>query len=241
MQNKSIEFFTWIRKIEFINIVNYFKNYYDKENKKIEYDLTIRYLNLNDFKEYLNQEFDEVIKKFYKNEFSKNNPAKKDFYETLMFIQNYLNSFNNDTYDKIRKHKILYFIIAFAISTNKLYGLWKNEEEIFSFFKTENNRKMEWSAFAKGPVLKTIYNPWPGKDDELFLDNDQKKLLIFEVSYFSMKNFSTMKLIDESHKTYPWINNFKENKYYSKIEKKEIISYFKENKPFFEKYLLEKY
>lgn len=241
MQNKSIEFFTWIRKIEFINIVNYFKNYYDKENKKIEYGLTIKYLNLNEFKEYLNQEFDEVIKKFDKNEFSKNNPAKKDFYETLMFIQNYLNSFNNDTYDKIRKHKILYFIIAFAISTNKLYGLWKNEEEIFSFFKTKNNKKMEWSAFAKGPVLKTIYNPWPGKDDELFLDSDQKKLLIFEVSYFSMKNFSTMKLIDESHKTYPWINNFKENKYYSKIENKEIISYFKENKPFFEKYLLEKH
>lgn len=238
MQNKGIEFFTWIRKIEFINIVNYFKNYYNKEKEKIEYDLTLKYLNLDKFKDYSNQEFEEVIKDFKKNEFAKNNVIKKDFYETLMFVQNYLNSFNNDSYDKIRKHKILYFIIAFAISTNKLYGLWENEEEIFSFFKTKKSEKIEWSAFAKGPVLKTIYNPWPGKDDELFLDNDQKKLLIFEVSYFSMKNFSTMKLIDESHKTSPWIDNFKESKYYSKIDNKEIISYFQNKKPFFEKYLL---
>lgn len=240
MQNDWIELFTWIRKIEFNNIVNYFKNYYNEKNKNIEYQLTLKYLNLNQFKEYTNQEFKEVINKFEKNEIYKNNPERRDFYETLMFIQNYLNGFNNDTYDKIRKHKILYFLIAFAISTNKLYGLWKEEEDIFTFFKTKDNKKIEWSAFAKGPVLKIIYKAWPNKDDELFLFNNQKKLLIFEVSYFSMKNFSTIKLIDESHETDPWINSFKNNKYYSKIENKEIITYFKNNQPFFERYLLKK-
>lgn len=93
---------------------------------------------------------------------------------------------------------------------------------------------MSWCAFENGPILNSIYNPSPKEDNDLFiLYKNEKQLIVFEMAYFFLKNFSTIELIEESHKTKPWIDNFERYSYYKKIKNSEIIEYFKNNEPFF--------
>lgn len=64
-------------------------------------------------------------------------------------------------------------------------------------------------------------------------------MAVFEMGYFLLKNFSTIRLAEESRKTDPWSKSYEndENKFYIKIKNEDIIDYFKNNKPFFLKLL----
>ncbi|CRX37350.1 / / hypothetical protein / 276340:277128 Reverse [Candidatus Hepatoplasma crinochetorum] len=267
----EIEFFNWIREIEFKRLKKYYIDRYEKEDSEESYlikkylDFEFKKYDENEFEELINKfkkeqnytenEFEELINKFKKEQFFYKN-KKKEFakqkeieilkiYDTICFIKNYLYYINNSKYDKIRKHKIIYFIFAFAINKNSDFKLWKDGNDIFNSFYNEKNKnkKISFCAFENGPILETIYfsknsNPPIGEDDNLIISVDnEKKLFTFEMAYFLLREFSTLQLIKESHKTDPWEKNYQPDKYFVPIKNEEIIKYFEKNKPFILKLL----
>lgn len=252
----EIEFFNWIRKIEFKRLKKYYIDRYENENNK-ESILIRKYLNC-EFKKYDENEFDKLIEKFkkeenyseIKNKQGKNLKKKEDIeilkiYDTICFIKNYLSTLNNREYNKVRKHKMIYFIFAFAINKNSDFNLWEDSKSIFESFYSEKDKKKKifFCAFENGPILEPIYfsknsNPPIGEDDNLIISVDNKrKMIVFEMAYFLLREFSTLQLIKESHKTDPWIKNYQPDKYFVPIKNEEIIEYFEENEPFILKIL----
>ncbi|BDV02977.1 hypothetical protein [Candidatus Hepatoplasma crinochetorum] len=256
MKNNKIEFFTWVRKIEFIKLKKHYEHYYSNiiNINNNEFLLLKKYLNQNLFTDYTEKDFDKIKEKFKKEENfdpieninkdinKKEDAFKQKIYDILIDIEDHLKQFSKHNYNKLRKHKIIYFIIGHAINTNKKYSLWKEESDIFSSFisNKKNYEKMTWCAFENGPILNSIYNPSPNEDNDLFIIyKNEKQLIVFEMAYFFLKNFSTIELIEESHETKPWKDNFEKYSYYKKIKNSEIIEYFKNNEPFFIKLINE--
>lgn len=70
MKNNKIEFFTWIRKIEFMKLKKHYEHYYSNiinvDNN--EFLLLKKYLNENLFTDYTTKDFEKIKEKFKKNE-----------------------------------------------------------------------------------------------------------------------------------------------------------------------------
>lgn len=252
--NNEIEFFTWIRKIEFLRLQKYYQEYYQKNGNNKELFLVNKYLTEKKLNNFLEKDLNSWLNKFKKEnnfEIKENSELKKinDANEITLYkiyylfndIKNQLFFLNEENYNKFRKHKLIYFILGFAINTNKKYQLWNNEKEIFESFVINKNKsmKLNWYAFEKGPILGNIFATNYNDLSFSFRVDDQRKLIVFEMAYFLLKDFSTIRLMEESHKTDPWSKNYKnyQNKLYIKIENEDIINYFKNNKPFFLKLL----
>lgn len=255
MKGNDIELFEWIRKIEFSRLKDYYQKIYGYKNfNNYEMQLFHKYLKFENFENLnLENKFENFVKKFKKNE--KFNPEEKNenkndkyyslekIYNVILSIGNELKTFTQGRYNKIRKHKLIYFMSAFVINKNEIYKIWKNPEDVFKSFYPKNRKKakIEWCAFDNGPILKSIYkidkNVFDDIDDELILVNNEKNLKAFEIAYLVLRNFSTINLIEESHLTEPWSNNYEKKSYFKKISNNEIVKYFIENKPFFTKYL----
>ncbi|BDV02949.1 hypothetical protein [Candidatus Hepatoplasma crinochetorum] len=256
----EIEFFTWIRKIEFNRLKEYYIKNNSKDQKTNQNEINLLKIYLDSkviFEKYDNNEFSELSKKFSeennieeirnkikkevninkRREIEKKNKEILKVDDTINFIKDYLSTLTNQNYNKMRKHKILYFMNAFAINLNKSTKLWKNNQEIFNLFfaQFDKNKSIEWCAFENGPILKNIYHT--GLDDNLFFKIEENKLIIFEIAYFLLREFSTLQLVKESHKTNPWEKNYNPNIYYAKIPTKEMIEFFEKNRPFFAKTL----
>ncbi|CRX37358.1 / / hypothetical protein / 276340:277128 Reverse [Candidatus Hepatoplasma crinochetorum] len=245
MNHNKIEFFKWIREIEFKNWKNYYIDYFKKIKDENISNWIKENLNLlKDFKNTLTKfkkENFELIKKLEnqidnnkKINLNKDEKEKSKIYELMISINEYLDFINNENYNKVKKHKMIYFMISFAIYKNKSYLGWEKYEDIFKIFLIDEKKEnMEWCAFENGPILKNIYR-WNKFDKEIYfsnLTNDQFK--IFESAYFLLKNYTIPILINKSHETDPWKKVFKEESYYKKIKNEDIIKYFKKNKPFF--------
>lgn len=245
---KGIELFKWIRKIEFSFLEKYYKEEY--KDKKEELNLLEKYLIFKNFEPLEENKF-KLLTKFIEEEkydiknSEKNNQNEeqrrlKKIYDILFSIASELTSFTQGKYNKFRKHKLLYFMLAFAINKNPDYGVWEDAEDIINnLFYAKNNKreKIEWCAFDNGPILKNIYksgeNVFDDIDDKLMLIDDSEILKVLEISYIILKNFTTMDLIEESHNTDPWKNNYEKNVNFKKIENNDIIDYFSKNEPFF--------
>lgn len=247
MNQNKIEFFNWIKEIEFKNWKNYYINSFNntkdeniskwiKKNLNLLKDLTIELDNFKKENIKLIEKLKNQIDNNKEINLNKEEKEKSKIYELMLSIKEYLNSMDNQNYNKVKKHKMIYFMISFAIYKNKSYFAWKNYEDIFKIFwidEKKENIKMQWCAFENGPILKNIYK-WNDFDKEIYFNNltdDQFK--IFESAYFLLKKYTIPILINKSHETDPWKNVFKKESYYKKIENKDIIKYFKKNKPFF--------
>ncbi|BDV03491.1 MAG: hypothetical protein HPPSJP_2120 [Candidatus Hepatoplasma scabrum] len=256
MENKGIELFTWIRKIEFDRI----KNYYCETLEKKELDYLNKYLNFEKFKNPNKKEFNQLINNFENNNnfdprkideklkrkesLSEQENLSSKIYNMLFLIWNEMEIFAQGKYNKIKKHKLIYFMIAYAINKNKDYGIFENPNEIFKkiYSKNEKNQEAKWWAFDNGPVLSNIYKKDNGYtnndiDDNLILKNEQNFLNIFKIAYLVLRNFTTNDLIEESHKTDPWKKVYKPNSKHTPIDNKDIINYFTYNEPFFNKFI----
>ncbi len=135
--------------------------------------------------------------------------------------------YHNDNFDKTRKYKILYFLYAFYIYiTNNIISL--NNDEVH-FFK---NHEKDWYAFKNGPVFNT-YN-YLEKDNQIIINwdtFDKKTQSLLKTFLKLLIDMPTSLLIEESHKTDPWKDNYKENSSYLKIADSEIIAFFKVKEP----------
>lgn len=253
-ENKEIEFFSWIRKIEFLKLKKYYQKYYQKNGGNRELFFINKYLTEKKLNNFDQKNFNLWINKFKKEnnfEIKENEELKKindpdqiilhKIYYLFEDIKNYMLLLNDKNYNKFYIYKLIYFILGFSINTNKKYELWSNEEEILKSFIINKSKKtkLNWYAFENGPILGNIFIT--NEQDFLFYFkvDDERKLVIFEMAYFLLKNFPTIRLTEESYKTDPWLKNYESsgNQLYFKIKNEDIINYFKNNKPFFLKLL----
>lgn len=187
--NNEIDFFIWIRKIEFLRLQKYYKEYYQKNGSNKELFLINKYLKANKLNNFEDKNFNLLINKFKKEnnfEIKKNNELKKindpdeiilyKIYYLFLDIKNYMLLFNEKNYNKFHKYKLIYFILGFAINTNKKYELWIKEEEIFKSFIFNKNKdlKLNWYAFENGPILGNVFIT-DGDDSSLHIKVDDKK------------------------------------------------------------------
>lgn len=246
MNQNKIEFFAWIKEIEFKNWKNYYINYFENTKDENISKWIKKHLNsLKDLNFELNKFKEENLKLISKLDDQINNKfnLKKEekelskIYELMISINENLNFIDNKNYNKVKKHKIIYFMISFAIYKNKSYLAWEKYDDIFKLFLFDIKREnvyMKWCAFENGPILKNIYR-WNGIDKEIYFNNNltEDQFKILESAYFLLKKYPISILINKSHETDPWKNVFKSKSYYQEIKKEDIIKYFKKNKPFF--------
>lgn len=245
MNQNTIEFFDWIKGIEFKNwknyYINYFKNTKDnnifiwiENNLNSTKDLNCELMKFKEENSALIKKLENQINNNKKINLNKEEEEKSKIYELMISIEEDLNFINNKNYNKVKKHKIIYFMLSFAIYKNQKYLAWEKYDDIFKIFLIDKKQQnMEWCAFENGPILKNIYR-WNDSDKEIYfnnLTNDQFK--IFESAYFLLKKYPISILINKSHETEPWKKVFKKDSYYEKIKNEDIVKYFKKNKPFF--------
>ncbi len=146
---------------------------------------------------------EDFLKKEYEDKLDK--LIYQQYINDVLYITN---SYQNNSYNKRRKFKEIYFLYGTFI-----YVL--NEKNInINFFK--NDEKVKWVSFQDGPIIKEIndikiYNfmDIDGKinlNDDIFKNNELNEL--FCNTFLFLNNFETTEeLIEESHKTKPWKDN----------------------------------
>ncbi|BDV02490.1 MAG: hypothetical protein HPAVJP_3790 [Candidatus Hepatoplasma vulgare] len=232
-----MNFIDWLKKIE-IKAIN---KKYKEGLKNYDFDSLIKDYISKDL-EIEKNKLEETIKKINLNKEieDKNILILKDWlidlYDILCFF-----SEENMKFNKVWKYKILYFIyggfIYYQEYLKKYFekrGFKKRKN--FNFFI--NEEKIKWFAFEKGPI--TNHYKFLGKDESININiekNDIETKEILEDFYLILKKNSLETLIEESHKTDPWEKAFKKNEKerpkWQEIKGEEIISYFKENIPFY--------
>lgn len=208
----------------------------------MEYFKLIRQLKLDDFnKKYSldfenveNNEIDETIKKTLKQMRKlcslKMTTEEKQEFERLENYIEILNENRPKLSNKIATHLNIYFLYGLFINFNKSI----NDEETKFFSSTVEDIPTEWSAFERGPILKSHYE-YMKNDKDINIDWDNWTLLqqeVFKLGEKVLSEYSTKKLIEESQRTQPWINQWNKEKY-GEIPSKDIKEYFEENALFF--------
>ncbi|NOQ50055.1 MAG: hypothetical protein GQ557_00120, partial [Mycoplasmataceae bacterium] len=140
----------------------------------------------------------------------------------------------NGEFNKVKKHKILYFLNGLDIFLQNNLSIYKNKET--KFLIINGGKKMQWLAFARGPVLDNEYQI--GFEDKNIISIntsiDEGIMNFFEISLLSLLTYDVNKLIKESHDTKPFFECYK-GQYRDEIPNEIIINYFKVNMPFFMK------
>lgn len=243
---KNSNFLDWLKEIEIKNLnkkfekkiddFDKFKSNFIKENIQIQISKIKKYkIKENLILENLKLENLKDIRKINTKE-----KTKIDWLLELFQIEDFFKE-ENMQLNKVWKYKILYFIYAAFIYVDEITNkgiknlIDKNKlKENERFFLNEEG--VYWYAFANGPI--TNHYNYFGKDKKIEIDFERINLTmksILEQCYLVLKNLGIQTLIDESHKTNPWNKNYKEDKKWIKIEKKEIIKFFKNNPPFYMK------
>ncbi|BDV02552.1 MAG: hypothetical protein HPAVJP_4410 [Candidatus Hepatoplasma vulgare] len=250
---KNEDFLYWLKTIEIKELNRKYekkiKNFINEKSKYLSIDYEIY---INEIKNYLNKSRDEIKKinnlKIEKIENLEINSIEKN----ILNLGNWLNELEkiynfflpeNLLINKMWKYKILYFMFAGFIYINQklrnnfysMKDISKNEiNKIVSdnFFLNEENIK--WYAFENGPI--TSHYNYLTMDDPIQIDFDsidKNTKSILEKCYLTLKKFSLEILIQESHKTLPWSKNWDSSKLWVPIDKKDIITYFQKNLPFY--------
>ncbi len=127
--------------------------------------------------------------------------------EVFDFNKNVLKNKEFGEITELHMHKILYFLFGY---------FWKEyKKELFS---------PDFEAWKYGPIEINYRNNELEKFDDLSLDKNELKFI--DGIIFGLLKYDVWSLVDESHKTSPWINNFDENVEHIKIDKEEIKKYF---------------
>lgn len=221
---KQKEFLSWLREIEIKNL-----------NNKDDF----KYIDFNFKEQFLNKK--EPLDKDDLEKLEIDSEIKKEYVEELNTILSFFSD-KNMYFNKVWKYKILYFLYGYYINAKtrlkeKLLINSFNDSKLLDFTFFADEEKVKWLAYQNGPI--TNHYKYGSKDKEIIIDfnkiNNYFRDLL-ESSYFYLKIGTLDILIEESHKTAPWLSKkYLLEKQIKNIEikKEEIIDYFKKNKPFF--------
>ncbi len=239
--NNGSEFFTILREVKISKLFSNYQTEYSNflpelealKNEIIANDKEI----INELKNNSGSKIGEtfLLKKLFMKHLSKKDKLMDYFDELMDLILVIIIDNQNATYNKIRKYKMLYFLYGLIIYYRN-FGVQTSiiTEKDLNFFEKDT---IIWSAFAKGPVASTFYNV--GDYDKLiFIDlpklkSNPEEWEVFKSGILTIEKFSTNMLVEESHKTNPWKNNYEKRVKFKQIPIKEIIDYFEKRPPFF--------
>ncbi|NOQ50192.1 MAG: hypothetical protein GQ557_00810 [Mycoplasmataceae bacterium] len=234
MSNDKIEYFEWIKTIETNKLISEWEK---KKNISPEKINSYKFKDKVEIKDEIDILQDELKSGSKRAGFSIYSTSANLINERILleFLIQLLDikSFDNKKCEKVRKHKIVYFLYGFHIYMRSKYEIL-TKEDIFVFEKKIN---MKFVAFERGPVLKNVYN-WGLVEDKIFYLSGNLSELdkeVLELGYFLLNLYTTNVLVEKSHETDPWKNNWKENSYYKEIKDFEITNWFSINAPFFYK------
>lgn len=116
-------------------------------------------------------------------------------------------NFAQEKITELHIHKILYFLFGF---------FWKEyKKELFN---------ANFEAWKYGPIEIDFRNKKNLEKLEIFINNNELKFL--DKIIFNLLKYDVWNLVDESHKTLPWLENYIEGEIHSMIKIENIKKYF---------------